>query len=470
MDEQKRCPFCGEQILQIAIKCKHCGSDLNRSTPQTPAPGTSPGDTIPAWAVGGAAIPVGTELREYRIGRRIGTGGMGEVYAGEHTYTGQKVALKAVHPGLMADQAVRRRFLEEGRVMASLKHPGIVVLHNFFEDLGRFFLVMEYIEGPTLADLLEAGPLPVQQALDISEKVLEALQYAHTLPDPVVHRDIKPANIMIEPGGRVVVMDFGIARALGREKLTRTGGTLGTYEYMSPEQVQGQDVTPAADLYAWGVVLYQMLAGRVPFPQETDSGFEVMQAHVQKPPPTITGFREDLPVELQAVLQAALAKAPAHRFQTARDFQVSLAGGGTIAAETVPTPAPRTPVADVLSHEGTKVEALAPQRSSTFYWLFVPTVLAITTVVGLTYHASRQTGTEYWKKACAHSIELMQRSDALKDVPKETLDKALEGAAKECLEEFEKIGGDEADEAAKCVLKLGSFDPIEFARCEPKKK
>ena len=344
MSDSKRCPFCQETILAGAIKCKHCASMLTEGQGPPSSPGTtSEAQSIPAWAIGAARIPEGTEIREYRIQRLLGSGGMGEVYKAEHTYTGQQVAIKAVHPGLMADQNVRRRFLEEGRVMAGLKHPGIVTPHNFFEDIGRFFLVMEFIEGVTLEEHLGKGALSRTEAEKIAGAVLSALQYAHTRPDPVVHRDIKPANIMIEKGGRVVVTDFGIARALGREKLTRTGSAIGTYEYMSPEQVRGEEVTEASDLYSVGIMLYQMLTGGVPFPQETDGGFEVMQAHVHQPPPVLVAGGAHLDAGLSRVVTRALAKAPGERFPDAEAFRMAMETPLALDAPEVSTPRPRPP-------------------------------------------------------------------------------------------------------------------------------
>ena len=342
-EETKVCPFCREEIKAGAIRCKHCQATLGdgASSPVTTLPtGGTDGDVVPAWAAGTGAIPPGTEISNYRVIRLLGAGGMGEVYLAEHTYTGQKVALKAVHTGLMSDQSVRRRFLEEGRVMADLKHPGIVTLHNFFEEQGRFFLVLEYVEGTTLGERLQGGPLAPAEASRICSELLSALQYAHTRPDPVIHRDIKPANIMLAADDRVVVMDFGIAKALGREKLTKTGGAIGTYEYMSPEQVQGGALDVTSDLYSVGIVLYQMLTGVVPFPQETDGGFEVMRAHVDLPPQPLSSRGRDVPAGFQTVLDRALAKDPGQRHPDAAFFSLAVDAASQSGAEPVRRSAP----------------------------------------------------------------------------------------------------------------------------------
>ena len=323
MEDKRPCPFCREMIFADAIKCKHCGSMLTAAGGPSSSPGTSPGaQSVPGWAAGAAQIPEGTEIREYRVLGLLGEGGMGEVYQAEHTYTGQKVAIKAVHPGLMANQNVRRRFLEEGRVMAGLKHPNIVTLHTFFEEAGRFFLILEFIDGNTLEEALKQGPLDERRAVSVISDVLAGLHYAHTRPAPVIHRDIKPANIMIDHDGRVVITDFGIARAVDREKLTKTGGALGTYEYMSPEQIRGADLDHRADLYSVGITLFQLLRGTVPFPQDSTSGIECMNAHLNASIPDLSTV--GVPHVLRMIIERALAKDPAERYGSGAEFRAAL--------------------------------------------------------------------------------------------------------------------------------------------------
>ena len=249
---------------------------------------------------------------------------MGEVYLAEDTNIHRQAALKVVAPELMRDEMVRKRFKEEARVMAKLKHPNIVALYAFFEEGGRFFLAMEYVDGPTLEHLLEERTMEISEAVEIAAAVLDALQYAHSRPQPVVHRDIKPSNIMLGKDGQVVVMDFGIAKALGREKLTRTRGIVGTYEYMSPEQIQGEEVSSSADIYAFGVTFYKMLTGVVPFPQKSESGIECMNAHLKIPPPPLEEYREGVPSWLQTVPAQAMAKEPGQRFPSAAAMAAAL--------------------------------------------------------------------------------------------------------------------------------------------------
>ena len=397
--DMKICPFCGEEILAVAIRCKHCQAMLAEPPPGTPLPpGTQPGRTSPAWSRDGTHIPAGTEVREYRIVRLLGEGGMGEVYKAEHTYTEQIVAIKAVHPGLMADHNVRRRFLEEGRVMATLKHANIVTLHTFFEEAGRFFLIMEFIDGHNLEELLKRGAMERGQAVEIIDKVLTGLHYAHTRSNPVIHRDIKPANIMVEKGGRVVVTDFGIARALGREKLTKTGSALGTFEYMSPEQIRGVDLDFRSDLYSVAVTLFQLVSGAVPFPQESTSGIECMNAHLNASVPDLSGV--GVPRALRVVIEKALAKDPAERFASGEEFRAALSArpgafagvdGAASAPHSAPAPSALAPIQSgtIEPEENVTVSASGGKR---VMWAVLAVLALLVVVVGVLWGMGERGG------------------------------------------------------------------------------
>ncbi|MFH1609165.1 MAG: serine/threonine-protein kinase [Candidatus Bipolaricaulota bacterium] len=395
-----QCPFCREDIRDGAIKCKHCGSLLDPGAAVAPtmvAPrgySTSAGQNQDLlqdasagatawWNLSGPLAP-GTVVREYRVVRMLGQGGMGEVYLGIHTLTDQSVALKVVSPELMRDDGTRRRFLEEARVMAEMQHPNIVQLLAFFEEGNRFFLVMEYVDGDTIEGILNQRMLTLEEALRFSRGILAGLQYAHTRPNPVIHRDMKPPNILVGTDGRPVITDFGVAKAVGRERMTRTRGVVGTYEYMSPEQARGDEVTPASDVYSFGIMLYKMLTGVVPFPQKSETGLECMTGHVQGSVLPLREFREGLPSWLQGVMDRLLAKDPQQRFPSADEVARELAAHtGESAA---PTPVPETTGATG-SQRGTKRSASpAPQsaedRGRSSAWVVALVVALVAAGVG----------------------------------------------------------------------------------------
>jgi len=270
----------------------------------------------------------------------LGEGGMGEVYLALDQNTDRKVAIKVVAPELMRDEGVRRRFLEEARVMASLEHPSIVTLLAFFEEGGRFFLVMQFVDGESLEERIERqGPLSFDEAERVHGAVRSALDYGHSRPQPVIHRDIKPANILLGKDGSVVVTDFGVAKALGREKMTRTRGVVGTYEYMSPEQVQGEEVTAASDLYALGITLYKMLTGVVPFPQTSETGLECMNAHVAGVATSVSEYREGIPAQVGEAVARYLEKDPAQRVLIPVPVvEASVVAGSLPVDEVIPEP------------------------------------------------------------------------------------------------------------------------------------
>ena len=318
------CPFCREEIKVGAVKCKHCHSYLDGSGVGSDSnvglsrPDVDPGQDAPDWWSLSGPLGAGTELRGFVIERILGEGGMGEVYLATSP-TGTEVAIKVITPELTRDDQIRKRFAEEARVMAMLEHPNIVRFEDYFQEGGRLFLVMEFVDGPSLEDVLDERIPGVSETLDIAEGVLEALECAHNRPEPVIHRDVKPANIMLARTGRVLVTDFGVAKAADREKLTRTRGIVGTVEYMSPEQVEGKPVSPRSDVYCFGITLYKMLSGVVPFPQTGDVGFECMEAHLRTPPPPLEQFVEGLPGWLQSFVGRCLCKDPQGRFSGAAE-------------------------------------------------------------------------------------------------------------------------------------------------------
>jgi len=266
----------------------------------------------------------------YRLKRLIAKGGMAEVWEAVDDILGRPVAVKMLHLHLAADESFRERFRREAIAAARLAHPNVVATYDTGTDDGITFIVMELVDGKTLRQILnETGPLPPGRAVHIAAQVADALQYAHKAG--VVHRDVKPANIIVCPDGRLKVADFGIAKAVEdsepdkpapAEALTGTGSIVGTAQYLSPEQVDGRSVDGRTDVYAVGVVLYEMLCGRPPFSGETDMA--VALKHVTTQPLAPRQVRGGIPRALEDVVLRAMAKAPEARYQSAAELQTAL--------------------------------------------------------------------------------------------------------------------------------------------------
>lgn len=258
---------------------------------------------------------LGKVVGDYKILKKIGAGGMGVVYKGIHVRLEQLVAIKDLSPDLASNPEMRERFIREAKIQARLNHPNVVNVHNLLEHEGSLLLVMEFVEGRTLDQIIqERGALPYNEAVHITRQVLDALDFMHS--KGVIHRDLKPGNIIITPEGRVKVTDFGIAKATTEQGHTRAGTRLGTLWYMSPEQVKGKPVDARSDLYAMGITLYQMVTGKLPFFGNSD--FEIMKAHTETPPPDPKKIKKDLPKSISSVILKLLEKNPDNRFQSAK--------------------------------------------------------------------------------------------------------------------------------------------------------
>jgi serine/threonine-protein kinase len=272
-----------------------------------------------------SATKVGKTLGNFRILECLGSGGAGMIWKAEDVTLGRLVALKALRPELAADGEMAERFRAEARTLAKLSHPNVASLYSLIEDEEGLFLVLEYVEGNTLAALLAtSGPLPFDSAFALFHQVLDGVGHAHEAG--VVHRDLKPANLMVDARGRVKVMDFGIARMQGAARTTHHGKLVGTPEYMSPEQVRGEDATLRSDLYCLGIVLFEMLTGQPPF--RAPASFELMRAQLEDAPPDPCTLRRDLDPRVGSALLRALAKAPAERFASTRELQEALRRAG----------------------------------------------------------------------------------------------------------------------------------------------
>ncbi|MFN8233656.1 MAG: Stk1 family PASTA domain-containing Ser/Thr kinase [Actinomycetota bacterium] len=258
----------------------------------------------------------------YRLEARIGSGGMAEVHRGFDTTLNRTVAVKVLLPQFARDASFVERFRREAQAAARLNQPNIVGVYDSGADGETQYIVMEFIEGRTLADFLSGGgSLTPMQAVEVAEKICDALSYAHARG--VIHRDIKPANIMVTRSGEVKVMDFGIARIVaGPETAPQTSAVLGTAAYISPEQAQGHGVDGRTDIYSLGAVLYEMLAKRPPF--VGDSPVSVAYKQVNETPEPPSTHNPDVPPRLDAVVMRALAKNPANRYQGAAEFEDDL--------------------------------------------------------------------------------------------------------------------------------------------------
>ena len=255
---------------------------------------------------------IGKTISHYEIRAKLGAGGMGVVYKAHDTTLGRDVALKFLPADLTGDDAARARFIHEARAAAALEHPNICTVYEVGEADGAMFIAMPLVEGDSLRDKIASGPVPVDEAIDLSLGVARGLSKAHA--SEIVHRDIKPGNVLLTAEGQAKIVDFGLAKLATQTRLTKTGMTVGTVSYMSPEQARGDEVDHRTDVWALGAMLYEMLAGRLPFRGDADQA--VVYSILNTDPEPVTGVRREVPVALEDVVERALAKDPAKRYQT----------------------------------------------------------------------------------------------------------------------------------------------------------
>src|SRR5450830_1382454 len=349
--------------------------EVLRLTPDDPhgeAAGNAPAAAgAPAAA---ADAPPAAEGRliagRYRVERRLGSGGMAEVFFARDTTLGRLVAVKVLRERFADDEQFVERFHREARAAAVLNHPNVVVIHGHGGSAGSLYIVMEYVHGETVKELVRrAGRLSPAAARVIELDLLAALQAAHD--GGIVHRDVTAQNVLLTEDGRVKVTDFGIAR-FGSSTLTSTGVVMGTSRYLSPEQARGEPTDERSDLYSAGVVLFEMLTGRLPF--EGNNDLAIALRHANEPAPAPTALVPDLPPALDTCLGRALRKDPAQRFQTAREFAAALTALDLVAdgADTA------VPVGDTRGAEAAGTAATRPRRR---LWAVLATLIALAVVL-----------------------------------------------------------------------------------------
>lgn len=292
--------------------------------------------------------PINKRIGDYEIISELGAGGMGKVYKVRNVISDRVEAMKILLPDLAGRQELAARFEREIKVLAALDHPNIAALRTALTLDNQLVMVMEYVEGTTLTQRMQQGPISVADAVNYISQVLDALSYAHQ--QNVIHRDIKPSNMMLTPQGIVKLMDFGIARSGDESTLTMTGTTLGSLGYMSPEQVKGEPTDARSDLYSVGISIYEMVTGRRPFRESSD--YSIMAAQVNQPPTPPIELKPGLPPALNEIILLAIAKNPGERFQSAEAFKNAL-------SRVVPT-TPQTNAYSAGARTVTSISALPP--------------------------------------------------------------------------------------------------------------
>lgn len=352
--------------------------------------------------------PAGRALNHYQLLRKLGAGGMGQIWLAHDLRLGRKVALKLLPPEVVADSTRRKRFERESRALAALNHPNIVIIHSIEEADGQPFLVMEHIEGRSLEELIPAGGLPFERCLELAIPMVEAIAQAHG--SGIVHRDLKPANVMVRDDGVVKVVDFGISKMEEQtvaegfpavtELRTAEGIAIGTIPYMSPEQLEGASVDARSDLFSLGVLLYEMATGRRPFAE--GSSASMISSILRDPPQPLTTRDKAVPARFEQIVLRCLAKDPARRFLSAADLGRALADLRTdlvldIAARSDLT-LPTLPAATRGLEAGSAVGAPSPGPAARPVWRRWPVLLPVTAglvailgVAGMRWHPRPET-------------------------------------------------------------------------------
>ncbi|MCC6391130.1 MAG: serine/threonine protein kinase [Bryobacterales bacterium] len=266
-------------------------------------------------------LTAGRRIGNFRILRKLGEGGMGAVYHAVDEMVDRDVAIKSLLPEIAHQPGTLERFRTEAVALAKLNHTNVATLYSFLLEGDQYFMVIEYVNGRSLEDIIrQRGRLPLDTAVSIAVHVLDGLKHAHAMG--ILHRDIKPANILISEAGEVKVTDFGIARFVNSDRMTRAGRIVGTIEYMAPERILGHEADARSDIYSVGALLFEMLTGRIPFQSENE--FELLKKQLDMPPPSLAACGITVPEGIERIVQTALAKQTQQRFESAAAMRAQL--------------------------------------------------------------------------------------------------------------------------------------------------
>ncbi|HZL86214.1 MAG TPA: protein kinase [Candidatus Krumholzibacteria bacterium] len=320
------CPRCGSINTDAAEICASCGADLFSDAPTLPAPSSGPrAENLGEWRRRreSLTLPIGFEIgKRYRVVTFLGRGGMGAVYRVHDRELERDVSLKLISSEMDENPLVQESFKREIQLSSIVTHRNVLRVYDLGESEGVKFLTMQYVDGEDLAHLLRReGPLPVDRAVGIFLQICEGVAAAHE--QGVLHRDLKPQNVMVDQAGHAYVTDFGLARSSHQSSLAASGAVMGTPDYMSPEQVRGQQVDSRTDIYALGVMFFQMLIGKLPF--QGASSYEVMMQRVQHEAPSVRALNPEVPERFAKLVQKCLSMNPEDRYRSVQEVVADLA-------------------------------------------------------------------------------------------------------------------------------------------------